>query len=234
LKNQYFGDVNDYAKYGLLRCFSQRGWRVGVCWMLTPDEGSGQGGKTDYLGKASLWRWHDQNLFDVLSRTVGAGSPRRVSIVEHGSVIPDATFFSQTVPDDRLQRSAWFNSALNALSSCDLLFFDPDNGLEVPSKPPGSKDSAKYLWWSEVRRAWERGASLLIFQHFTHENRQAFADRIKGQLEREAAGAVVTPLRAANVLFLLACQPQQEAMAKAALELVRSRWQERLRETPTE
>jgi hypothetical protein len=229
LKNQYVGDVNDYIKYGLLRCFSETRWRIGVCWMLTPDEDSGQGGKTDYLDKASLWQGYDPDLFDVLSRTVGAGAPRRVSIVEQGSVIPNATFFSQTVPDDGLQRSAWFDSALNALSSCDLIFFDPDNGLQVPSKPPGSKGSAKHLRWSEVQRAWKRGVSLLIFQHFTREKRQAFVDQLKGQLEAEAAGAVVTPLWSAHVLFLLACQPHHERMAKVSLELVRSRWREKLR-----
>lgn len=239
MKNQYFGDVNDYLKYGLLRCFSHADWHIGVCWMLTPDDGSRQGRKTDYLSRGSAWRRHDPFLFDALNSTIGAGAPRRVAVVEGGSVIPNASFFSRTVPDNKprcsadnkLRRSAWFESALDALSSCDLLFFDPDNGLEVRSKPPGSRDSTKYLWWSEVRLAWERGFSLLIFQHFTREKRQPFVDRLKGQLEREAAGAVVTPLRSASVLFLLACQPQHEAMAKLALELVRSRWQERLRET---
>lgn len=227
MKNQYFGDVNDYLKYGLLRCFSHAGWRVGVCWMLTPDDGSSGGGKTDYLFKGGVSWSRDPFLFDALSSAISEGAPRDVAVVERRSLIPNASFLSRAVPDDKLRRSAWFDSALDALSSCDLLFFDPDNGLEVPSKPPGVKDSTKYLYWSEVRLAWERGASLLIYQHFAHQKRQAFINRLKGQLEREAAGAVVTPLKGANVLFLLACQPRHEAMAKVALELVRSRWQER-------
>ena len=234
MKSQYFGDENDYLKYGLLRCFSHAGWRVGVCWMLTPDDGRSDGGKIGYLSKGSVWRGHDPFLFGALNSTIGAGAPRRVAVVEDGSVIPNASFFSRTVPDDRLRRSAWFDSALDALSSCDLLFFDPDNGLEVRSKPVGSKDSTKYLYWSEVRLAWERGFSLLIFQHFTHENRRAFIDRLSRKLEREATDAVVTPVRTANVLFLLACQPKHVPMAKAALELTTSKWQERLQETPEE
>jgi len=228
VKNQYFGDVNDYLKYGLLRCFSDAAWRIGVCWMLTPDDGSSGGGKIGYLSKGGVWRSHDPFLFDALSSAISAGAPRDVGVVEGGSLIPNASFFSRAVPDNKLTRSAWFESALDALSSSDLLFFDPDNGLEVRCKPPGGRDSIKYLYWSEVRLAWERGASLLIYQHFTHQKRQAFINRLKGQLEREAAGAVVTPLRGANVLFLLACQPQHASMAKAALELVRSRWQGRL------
>ena len=39
MKNQYFGDVNDYRKYGLLRVFAnQAAFNIGVCWMLTPDD----------------------------------------------------------------------------------------------------------------------------------------------------------------------------------------------------
>jgi hypothetical protein len=36
MKDQYFGDINDFRKYGLLRllCVSDR-LRLGVCWMLT-------------------------------------------------------------------------------------------------------------------------------------------------------------------------------------------------------
>jgi len=37
MKNQYFGDINDYRKYGLLRCFAEAGLNIGVCWMLTPE-----------------------------------------------------------------------------------------------------------------------------------------------------------------------------------------------------
>jgi hypothetical protein len=242
LKNQYFGDENDYLKYGLLRCFSYAGWRVGVCWMLTPDDGGRQGRKIDYLSKASLWRRHDPFLFDALSSATRPGLPRRVAVVEEGSLIPNAHFFSRTVPrnkprrsaENKFRRSAWFESGLDALSSCDLLFFDPDNGLEVRSKPASTKGSEKYLYWGEVRLAWERGFSLLIFQHFTHENRRAFIDRLSRKLEREATDAVVTPVRTANVLFLLACQPKHVPMAKAALELTTSKWQERLQETPEE
>ena len=41
MKDQYFGDINDYRKYGLLRAITaSSGLRLLVVWMLTPDEGS--------------------------------------------------------------------------------------------------------------------------------------------------------------------------------------------------
>jgi hypothetical protein len=44
MKNQYFGDVNDYRKYGLLRSLTAGGRiTTTVCWMLTPDDGRPDG-----------------------------------------------------------------------------------------------------------------------------------------------------------------------------------------------
>ena len=39
MKNQYFGDINDYRKYGLLRILiSGGGIKTIVCWVLRPDD----------------------------------------------------------------------------------------------------------------------------------------------------------------------------------------------------
>ena len=35
MKNQYFGDIGDYGKYGLLRFLSMRGITIAVNWYLT-------------------------------------------------------------------------------------------------------------------------------------------------------------------------------------------------------
>jgi hypothetical protein len=40
MKNQYFGDINDFRKYGLLNVIANvTKQRIGVCWMLTEDDG---------------------------------------------------------------------------------------------------------------------------------------------------------------------------------------------------
>jgi hypothetical protein len=50
VKVQYFGDVNDYRKFALLRLLSEvGGFKIGVCWMLTEADGSGHGAKRGYL-----------------------------------------------------------------------------------------------------------------------------------------------------------------------------------------
>ena len=45
MKNQYFGDVNDFRKYGLLRTIQRASSvAIGVCWFLTADDGGTGGG----------------------------------------------------------------------------------------------------------------------------------------------------------------------------------------------
>ena len=43
MKNQYFGDIGDYGKYGLLRFLGERGLSIAVNWYLTPDDVSNDG-----------------------------------------------------------------------------------------------------------------------------------------------------------------------------------------------
>jgi hypothetical protein len=56
MKNQYFGDTNDFRKYGLLRILQSRGnGRLLIAWMLTPDDGSRDGGFRSYLQDPGAW-----------------------------------------------------------------------------------------------------------------------------------------------------------------------------------
>jgi hypothetical protein len=62
---------------------------------------------------------------------------------------------------------------LEISEAVDLVFLDPDNGLEVASVPPSSPKASKYVFLHEVGAIAERGQSLLIYQH---HNRSAPAE----------------------------------------------------------
>ena len=67
MKDQYFGDINDYRKYGLLRTLGRSsGLLIGVCWLLTRDDGGGDDGLRNYLAKPSRWQHFDPELYDKL------------------------------------------------------------------------------------------------------------------------------------------------------------------------
>jgi hypothetical protein len=58
MKDQYFGDINDYRKYGLLRSIaSAAGFRMLVAWMLTHDDGSNDGQFVFYLHNSGKWEF---------------------------------------------------------------------------------------------------------------------------------------------------------------------------------
>src|SRR5258705_4419906 len=112
MKNQYFGDVNDYLKYGLLRCFAEAGLRIGVCWMLTPDDGRSDGRKIEYLSKPESWRVYDPPLFDLLSEAVRKKT-RRVHHVESSGLLPNTSFSNSLVPEEQHARKRWLSRSLS-------------------------------------------------------------------------------------------------------------------------
>jgi len=64
MKNQYFGDVNDYRKYGLLRALQSTGdYTLLVAWMLTQNDGGRDGGMRSYLGHSEKWKHFDADLY---------------------------------------------------------------------------------------------------------------------------------------------------------------------------
>jgi hypothetical protein len=223
MKNQYFADVNDYSKYGLLRCFTAAGLRIGVCWMLTPDDGRSDGRKINYLSNPDGWRVYDPTLFDALANVVRNG-PRDVRRLERLALLSNAKFSHSVVPDSQAKRAGWLNKALAKLAPVDLLFFDPDNGIEVQSVPISRVGSCKYIYWHEIELAWAKGSSLLIFQHFPRQKRIQYVSRLVSQLAERVPGAIIIPLVTSNVVYLLACQQHHEIKAKRAIGVVEQTW----------
>jgi hypothetical protein len=157
----------------------------------------------------------DPDLFDCLAEAVASG--RNISSASDARCLPRARFFAETVPTDRSSRARWFRRGLDALEATDIVLFDPDNGIEVPSMPIGRAGSAKYLYWDEIEDSWTRGHSLLIFQHFPHVNRDEYIRGLADRLQVLATGASVIPIKTSNVLFLLLAQKRH---ASAALNAV--------------
>jgi len=226
VKNQFFGDVNDYRKYGLLRAV-QSATRLDllVGWMLTPDDGTGDGGKLSYLSQPERYRRFDPELFDGLVTSTTPGSPRRAASVEAASLIPGARFFSPVVPDAREARTAWGRSLFHASKGADLVFLDPDNGIEIGSKPLGRRHSSKYVYWNEIVSIWSGGASLFIYQHFPRKPRDQFVAESIEKLRTHTSAVHVSALRTSHVLFLLAAQPHHAASLGSAIITVKDRWE---------
>jgi hypothetical protein len=220
VKEQYVGDVNDYRKYALLRLLGQSGVRLGVCWMLTPNDGRSDGNKLGYLDQPKQDR-HDPELFTLLRRVRNEPDARRLILIEDSEILPGAGFVNTVVPDPLFERQLWFKQASAALAEADLIFFDPDNGIEVGSVAKGRRNSSKYVYRDELAATYRTGHSLLVYQHFQRKERESFIRDVADDLKRIAADAEIWAFRTSHVVFMLAIQPRHRAALSVAADHVR-------------
>jgi hypothetical protein len=176
MQNPYTGDIGDYGKYILLHALAGSDLRLAVVWYLNPYVGKSADGKfTEYLSvdREQSYRCASPDIYDGLRKIVRDGD-RRVSYVNKSGILPRGTIFYEepldyikfALPIDRKRaRSEWLSGALSETREADLVFFDPDNGLEVKSHSPHSKLGAKYIFENEIRAFWERNQSILVYQH---------------------------------------------------------------------
>lgn len=230
VKDQYFGDINDYRKYGLLRTIiGATGLRPLIAWMLTPDDLSTDGKFISYLEEPGKWSRHDPVLFQKLKALLSSGEKRRVSLIEYADLLPKAGYFSSLVPDTASSRGQWFKQLAQRGQECDFVFLDPDNGMEIESRAYGRKGSSKYLYWHEVDALWKSGKSMLIYQHFIREKRPVFVQRMLEALGGVTPGSFVEAFSTPHVVFLMALQPQHQDFHQAIVDSVQEKWKGQIR-----
>ena len=92
----------------------------------------------------------------------------------------------------------------------------------------GLAGSSKFVYWCELKDAYSRGHSLLIYQHFPRVVRERFVPFIATRLGEEIGSKHVAGFQTSHVAFLLAMQPKHvEALTKAISEL-QIRWDEQI------
>ena len=167
MKNQYFGDVGDYGKYGLLRYLANNGIKIAVNWYLTPDDGSNDGKHITYLEKNDMQRY-DMELFMALKEMLRAGK-RDVLSFEERDMIPNAVYYNQLLhvngdsrAEKRAFRARWHQEALTACEKADLVFLDPDNGA-CEKEPESAKDSIKYCYADEIADYYDSGKNVVYY-----------------------------------------------------------------------
>ncbi len=169
MKNQYFGDVGDYGKYGLLRYFATNKVRIGINWYLTPDDSSSDGKFISYLYNPTE-RIYDPILFESLRQIIEAQG-RNVNNIESAGLIPNAVYFSDVLNTNKLswelreaERKKWHIKAMSTLNGTDLIFMDPDNGL-LGKKKISQKNSEKFASQSEIVDFYNSGKNIVYYCH---------------------------------------------------------------------
>jgi hypothetical protein len=184
MQDRYAGDVGDFGKYGLLRCLtatdaSAQSLRLAVLWYFVADESHNNDGRhISYLKDSKgLFRSCDPTLFSQMDRIVSKG--RSLKAIEDSGLLPVGTLFhSSALPyiarertiDRMAKRQAWIREAAAIASSADLVFLDPDNGLECSSVGRHSKTGTKYAYFDDVQALSTPTTSLLIYHHLCRQH----------------------------------------------------------------
>ena len=223
MKNQYVGDVNDYRKYGLLRAVGRAGLTIRVAWMLTPNDDRTDGKRTIYLDDPHKWRDCDHELYDQLRAWVSR-KQRDVRLIEQSHLLPKAQFFSDCVPDDAAGRARYAEALVSGAEGAEVVFLDPDNGVEVRSRPYGRKYSSKYVYWREVQALADAGRSVLVYQHYPRKPHAQLAQQLGEKLAECGRFSRVVTIDAKSVLYLLGGQAAHWPRMASCLAEVRTRW----------
>jgi hypothetical protein len=225
MKNQYFGDIYDYVKYGLLRQLSCHGTlSTAVCWMLTQNNERQDGHRVDYLREPEKWRRFDSPLFDCLRMAVLDRKVRNVDVIENSGLLSNSRFYSKLLTDSFTERSNYFDEFRNFAQGAELVFFDPDNGLEVRSVKRGKKGSSRYLFWEEMAGTFSAGHSLLVYQHMPPKPRDPFVSGLVGGIAHRTGVNLVQVYRTRRVAFFLIPQLTHVEQFKEAALRIQVKW----------
>lgn len=193
MQNRYTADIGDFGKYGMLRRLVLNDIKLGVNWYLVPDESHNDDGKfISYLDDSRAcnvksFKTCDPDLYKCM-QVIIMNNKRSVSDIQNRGVLPSNTVFYddilsfQDITDTyerKIFRNHWFINGLHKLKECDIVFFDPDNGLEVPSYSPTSSKGIKYVFYNEIKEYYDRGQSIIIYNHRDRKPEQEYLMRIR-------------------------------------------------------
>jgi hypothetical protein len=211
MRHNFVNDIGDYGKYALLRasCSSARSpVRLGVIWYLTEHaESNGDGRQRAHLSRQG-WEGLDADLLARMRKIegdLGDYSNLHLGLIERSGILPaDTVFFSEAMPDIRgpadlriARRAAWFTRARKEIAGCDLVFLDPDNGLETQSVKPTSRLAGKYATVAEVTDLLSSGIGVILYQHCNRTVWRAQRDQVQAKL----ASGLGRPLSVRSLRF---------------------------------
>lgn len=246
MQDRYVGDVGDYGKYALLRHLCGTDYlsdvRLGIVWCYFPNESHNDDGRHIGYLQRSDYRDLDPGLFRHLKRVVEGGD-RNIDAIQNGGLLPNGTVFvgnpaawfdsegQHLAPELReAKRDSWVAHSLNATSSCDLVFFDPDNGIESKSVTKRDPKAGKYVFWDEISQFWNRGQSLLIYHHLnrTRSAQQQIEDLRSAFRERLKLLDGPIPLRfrrsSARIFWLVPTKGMRKQLAARVMRMLEGGW----------
>jgi len=212
------------------------------CGSYTKAAGKNDGKFTDYLKKTC--DTPDAELYCILKKLI-CHNKRSVAELEKSGVLPGAVYYNERLDFSGAEFSAtdarkcyrekWHNTAMKALKPCkpcDVVFLDPDNGLEVNSIKPCALKGNKYVTYKEAADYYKSGASVIIYNHKDFTPECVFLKRRRDEfhLIEETKNAELLCLKAprfsVRYYFILAQETHEQRLNEAICAMLKTGWRD--------
>jgi hypothetical protein len=166
MKAQYVGDIGDFGKVLILKHLAGLGFKIGINWVLTKNDNRADGKHRDYIdyrGRHCLCCCDGRVFEQIMPLAKKEREHRKIEDLQDliRSFSESVVFYSRIYAGGEARRACERN-AFGELPQhlADIVFFDPDNGV-------GGEDgtSSKHVYFSELKRYWARGQSILTYHH---------------------------------------------------------------------
>ena len=176
MRDCYVGDIGDFANHGLLRvlCGTPQkpvpGMRLGIIWYLNEGEDN-YGNQIGYLNRSEYnyqtYRACDPDLYRELQMLVGRTMERNerrwIEDIVGVPILPNGTLH-HTAPVPRpaniASRRRWFHEAMAQTAKCDVVFLNPDIGIDW-----NRHARLQYVHPWELEALLAQGKILVAYQH---------------------------------------------------------------------
>lgn len=240
MQDRYVGDVGDFGKYGLLNeiCKKSNGCvRLGINWFYVTREEKqrGDGRYIGYLNDENRDSKKYEDCFpDLYDKLKGIVDGRRsIKDIENGLILPKETIFyskplpySSVNPSEREEeRKNWFKESLSQLKSADIIFLDPDNGIQTDKVRKTQIKAIKYVFKGEIKEYYELGKSLIIYNHRDRKPKSEYDRKITDSLGQINSPNGIKVLRFKRVSvrdFIFLIQKEHRDLIDQTIDYLRS------------
>ena len=187
MRNEFFGDVRDFYKYGILRTLQDalEDWdasgerKILIVWMLSANGGKKNNKKSRFVYLEDqyecFYRDYDEDIYVFLRKNLKEEEKvPDVRLIEDSGIFNHkrVVFFREKVPTHGFasgKRKEWQGKIIREIdrTKAVLVFLDPDTGIRL--HPRGYKYPFKYASLEEIKCFWKAGCSVLIYQHYPRD-----------------------------------------------------------------
>lgn len=193
MQDKYVGDVGDFGKYLLLNMIiktaksSGQNIDLGINWYYVKyEKGKESDGRhIDYLNPMNRnsfeFRNCDPDLYDKLKQIIIDKKRYIREVEERGIIQSPASYYSEPLDNEDgypVGRNNWFERSSKALKRADIIFLDPDNGIQTEKVKKIYKRSVKYVFRDEMEMYYKEGKTLIIYNHRDRSPYEQYQEKI--------------------------------------------------------